>query len=118
MDVSDMIDDYMPHMLSWLDEWPDLLKIVTEINGVYTLSQDLLRVRRPCGYVSVRLDFMHAAGIHKEPETVDEFYAMLKAIQNANADKEEFYTFFALPRTIFRKVYGSCIRRLHRYKVE
>lgn len=96
VDVSDMIDDYMPHMLSWLDEWPDLLKIVTEINGgIYTFPRLIAGSGDHGVTMSVRLDFMHAAGIHKEPETVDEFYTMLKAIQNANADKEEFYTLLA-----------------------
>ena len=33
VDWSDMIDDYMPNLLSWTEEIPNLFKYVTEING-------------------------------------------------------------------------------------
>lgn len=94
VDYSGMIDDYMPHLKSWTKEWPELLKVVTEIDGgIYTFPRLIAGSGDHAVTMSVRLDYMHAAGIQKEPETIDEFYAMLKAIQKANADKEEFYTY-------------------------
>lgn len=94
VDWSDMIDDYMPNLLSWTEEIPNLFKYVTEINGaIYSFPRYIGAPGDNAVTMSVRLDYMHAAGIQNEPETIDEFYEMLKAIQAANANKDEFYPF-------------------------
>jgi len=90
-DYSDLIDDYMPNLLSWQDEYPDLLKYVTQLNGgIYSFPRLLASAGDTQATLSVRLDKMNEAGITKLPETIDEFYEMCKAIQQYNASDPEF----------------------------
>jgi len=96
LDYSNMIDDYMPHLKSWLDEYPNMLKYVTQINGgIYSFPSLLAGAADTQVTLSVRLDRMKEAGVTKVPETIDEFYAMCKAIQTANANNPEFNVFVA-----------------------
>lgn len=96
LDYSDMVDDYMPHLASWLDEYPAMLKYVTQINGgIYSFPRLLAGAGDTQVTLSVRLDRMNEAGVTKVPETIDEFYAMCKALQTANANDPEFNVFVA-----------------------
>lgn len=90
-DYSDLIDDYMPNLLSWQDEYPKLLKYVTQLNGgIYSFPRLLASAGDTQATLSVRLDRMNEAGITKLPETINEFYEMCKAIKEYNTNDPDF----------------------------
>lgn len=94
VDYSDLADDYMPNLLSWVDDYPNILKNLQQINGaIYSFPRVLAGAGDTQATLSVRLDKMNEAGITKVPETIEEFYDMCKAIQVYNAKDPEFNVF-------------------------
>jgi putative aldouronate transport system substrate-binding protein len=101
VDISGLIDTYMPFMLGRMEKYPDLLRVVTQLDGsIYSFPRILITATAGTGNMYVRTDYMKEAGIMEEPKTVDEFYTMLKAIQERFSDDPEFTTF--MPYTVAR----------------
>ncbi len=87
LDISEMIYEYMPHMVSRFQEWPQMEKIIRELNGaVYTLPQVRLGTTAAYGQMFYRTDYVEEAG-RDIPKTVDEFYETLVAISDAGLTK-------------------------------
>lgn len=86
-DISKMIYEYMPHMVSRFKEWPQAEKIIRQLNGeVYTLPQIRLGTTAAECQIYYRTDYLAKTGL-SVPKTVNDFYAVLKAIKDANLTK-------------------------------
>lgn len=91
LNFRDLIDDYMPHLLSWLPDYPVFLKVVTESDGgIYSFPRIVRTATMNPNDLFIRLDFMREAGIHKEPGTIEEYYECMKAIDAKYGDDPEF----------------------------
>lgn len=87
LDISKMIYEYMPHMVSRFKEWPQAEKIIRQLNGeVYTIPQIRLGTTAAECQIYYRTDYLEQVGL-SAPKTVNEFYNVLKAIKDANLTK-------------------------------
>lgn len=93
--LSDLIDQYAPNIKKAYEvEYPFLKKRLTMADGnIYNIA---LIEDTPISYFQtlfIRKDWLEKAGISKAPETTDEFYEALKAMQekdiNGNGKKDE-----------------------------
>lgn len=87
VDISEMIYEYMPHMVSRIPEWPQMEKVIRELNDeVYTIPQVRLGTTAAYGQMFYRTDYLEETGLDV-PKTVDEFYNALVAIKDAGLTK-------------------------------
>jgi len=91
VDLSKGISKYMPNLQKWFEREPLTEKSIYENNGaIYTFPSICLTATNAACSLYYREDFMNEVGIYEEPETIDEFYTMVKAIAEAHADDPEF----------------------------
>jgi putative aldouronate transport system substrate-binding protein len=91
VDLSKGIYELMPNLQKWFKKDPITEKCIYENNGaIYTFPSICLTATNAATSLYYREDFMNDAGITKEPQTIEEFYTMVKAIAEANADDPEF----------------------------
>lgn len=84
LDISDMIYEYMPHMVSRFNEWPQAEKVIRQLNGeVYTIPWVKLGTTAAECQIYYRTDYLEQVGLDA-PKTVDDFYNALKKIKSAN----------------------------------
>ena len=99
LDFSDMIETCMPNLMKMAKKYPEMLKVVRQTDGgIYSFPKLLRTATSGIGLVYVDLDLMHAAGIEKEPETVDEFFDMCMAMKEYKKDDPDFVVF--LPQNV------------------
>ncbi|NLD86783.1 MAG: extracellular solute-binding protein, partial [Clostridiales bacterium] len=81
-EFSDKLEKVMPNLWSLRDEYPDMMKIISENNGsIYTVPAICYTATAGAGNVYVRTDYLTEAGFDREPATVDEFYDVLVGMQ-------------------------------------
>ena len=86
-DISKMIYECMPQMVSRFQEWPQAEKIIRQLNGeVYTIPQIRLGTTAAECQIYYRTDYVESVGM-SAPKTVDDFYNLLKAIKDAGLTK-------------------------------
>lgn len=91
LDFGDMIEENMPNLMKLAETYPALLKVSRQADGgMYSFPKLLRTATSGLGIVYVNTDIMKAAGIEKEPETLDEFYEMCLAIKEYKKDDPEF----------------------------
>jgi len=91
VDISKGIHEYMPNLLKLFKKEPLAEKCIYESNdAIYTFPDVAYTATNAATTLFYRSDIMNEAGIKEEPETIDEFYTMVKAIAEANADDPEF----------------------------
>ena len=82
-DVAPLIDEYMPLMMSWTDEFPEMLKVIRQINGaIYTMPRVQKASTSAQSQFFYRTDYLEKVN-KKAPTTPDELYDVLKAIKDA-----------------------------------
>lgn len=82
-DVSGLIYEYMPNMVSWFKEFPEAEKAIRQINGaIYTMPRIQKGSTSARGQLFYRTDYLEKVNL-KTPTTVDEFYNVLSSIKNA-----------------------------------
>ncbi|NSW92047.1 MAG: extracellular solute-binding protein [Firmicutes bacterium] len=85
--LNDLIENYAPNLKKVFKEYPDTKPAITAMDGnIYMLPYiaDTLTVADSTLYV--RGDWIREAGV-KKPETLDEFYTMVKAFKQLGPDK-------------------------------
>ncbi len=82
-DVSSLIEEYMPNMMEWAKEYPEMLKVIRQIDGaIYTMPRLQVASTSAQGQMFFRTDYLEK--VNKEaPTTPDEFYDVLKAIKDS-----------------------------------
>lgn len=94
IDLTELIDKYAPNIKDMMDKNSDVKAAMTSMDGkIYGLPYVFHTgtVQGHTGFYSQ--EWMNNVGITKEPETIDELYAMLKAFKeqdaNGNGDKND-----------------------------
>jgi putative aldouronate transport system substrate-binding protein len=83
LDISDMIYKYMPHLVSRFKEYPDMEKAMVELNSkVYGIPMYRGGTTAFVASIFYRKDYLEKLEL-KQPDTVDEFYDICKAIKNS-----------------------------------
>lgn len=83
----------MPYMTELMDQYPESWNVVRNEDGsMYALPQVGISLTGNTGVIYMRTDMMEAAGL-TEPQTVDEFYDFIMALQEANAGNPDFIAF-------------------------
>lgn len=86
-DVAPLIDEYMPLMMSWTDQFPEMLKVIKQINGaIYTMPRVQKASTSAQSQFFYRTDYLEKVN-KKTPTTPDELYDVLKAIKDAGLTK-------------------------------
>ena len=78
--------DIMPNLAQTYEDYPELKKASTESNGeIYVLGSINKAVTNVKVRPHIRMDVLNAAGLEK-PETIDEFYDVLKTLKEKNRE--------------------------------
>lgn len=94
MPLNDLIENYTTNAKHWLEERPDLKKLITAIDGnIYGLpSIDESLSTQVAGMLIMNYDWLEALDL-EVPETIDEFTEVLRAFRdndpNGNGEKDE-----------------------------
>jgi len=87
VNIADLIPQYMPNMMKWFAEYPQMKKMVTQNNGgIYTFPGGSVTATSFLGPIYYRSDYLNQLGLNP-PETTDEFYDMLVAAREADICK-------------------------------
>jgi len=74
LDISDMIYEYMPHLVKTFEKWPDMKKSIVELDGkIYGIPMFRGGTTSTGGIMHYRTDYFEKLGL-KVPTTIDEFY--------------------------------------------
>jgi len=84
--LNDLVDQYGPYWKNFMEENPNIKRMsVTDDGTLYSFP--IVRYKQstlaPYGW-QLRGDWMEAAGVDQAPETIDEWYAYLKAVKEAD----------------------------------
>lgn len=96
--LNDLIDKYGPNIQKrYNEDFPDMWSIITQDDGnIYYLQRFHSGIGGDLEVLMYREDWLEQAGIAKVPETTDEFYSYLKAVQdrdaNNNGQRDEVLT--------------------------
>ncbi|MCD7813538.1 MAG: substrate-binding domain-containing protein [Lachnospiraceae bacterium] len=87
VELTDLIDEYMPNLVSVMEECPDLRAVCTDRDGkIYSLPKKLPLRPKVCGNVLyINQDWLDNLGLEM-PTTLDELTAVLKAFAAEDAD--------------------------------
>ena len=82
-DVSGLIEEYMPNMMEWAEEYPEMLKVITQENGaIYSMPRLQKASTSAQSQFFYRTDYLKKVNM-EAPTTPDELYNALKAIKDA-----------------------------------
>jgi putative aldouronate transport system substrate-binding protein len=85
--LQDLINDTTPNIKKAIEEYPELLPVMTELDGnIYALAVIYLTATTSPHYVFGRTDWLKEIG-EGIPETVDDFYNIAKKIQEWDSKK-------------------------------
>ena len=85
VNINDYLD-IMPNLAQTYEDYPELKKASTESNGeIYVLGSINKAVTGVKVRPHIRMDVLDAAGL-KKPETIDEFYNVLKTLKEKNGE--------------------------------
>ncbi|WP_165452334.1 extracellular solute-binding protein [Paenibacillus thalictri] len=91
LDLKPLIEKYGPNIKKFMDQHPDLTKLVTSSNGkIYALVPEYPKISNVTFY---RDDLLKKAGITSEPKTIQEFTDVLRKLKEANKDNKNFFPF-------------------------
>ena len=84
LNIADYLD-YMPHLVETFEDYPDLRKAMTELNGeMYRLGKVGADATSTNVRPHVNMEVLRNAGITEKPKTIDEFYQALVALKEKN----------------------------------
>ena len=87
-DVSGLIEEYMPNMMEWAQEYPEMLKVIRQINGaIYTMPRLQVASTSAQSQMFFRTDYLEKVDM-EVPTTPDELYNVLKAIKDAGLTQD------------------------------
>jgi putative aldouronate transport system substrate-binding protein len=95
LDLTDLIETYMPNLKNAMDETPELKRVITFTDGkIYSLPRKLPCRPKTCNQPIINKQWLNNLGL-SEPTTIDELTAVLKAFKdrdaNGNGDPNDEY---------------------------